>query len=61
MLNELDGPLLVAVAKRTGTGFEVVPNPSRSLRVEADDEIIVISNGEQQGRLEHRFKLTQGR
>jgi voltage-gated potassium channel len=61
VLNELDGPLLVAVAKKEGNGFAVLPNPKKDLRVEAHDEFIVISNPEQQGRLEHKYKLRQGR
>jgi voltage-gated potassium channel len=61
VLNDLDGPLLVAIAKRSGASFEVVPNPAKNLRVEPEDEIIVISNEEQQGRLESRYKLSQGR
>ena len=62
VLNDLDGPLLVAIAKRDGGGsFEVLPNPKKDLRVEPHDEIIVISDAEQQGRLESKFKLHQGR
>ncbi len=61
LLNDLDGPLLVAVAKREGNGFKVLPNPAKDLRVEAADEILVIANEEQAHRLEHRFHVRQGR
>jgi voltage-gated potassium channel len=63
LLIELDGPLMVAIAKRTGNGngFEVLPNPARDLRVEREDQVIVISNDEQAARLEGKFSMRQGR
>src|SRR5262249_30703952 len=61
ILNDLDGPLMVAVAKRNGNGWDVLPNPPKNMKVETEDEIIVISNADQQGRLEAKYKLSQGR
>jgi voltage-gated potassium channel len=61
ILLDLDGPLLVAVAKRKGDAFEVLPNPKRDMRVEAEDQLIVISNDEQADRLESKYKMKQGR
>lgn len=61
ILNDLDGPLLVAVAKKKGAAFDVLPNPPKTMQVDRDDEIIVISNADQQGRLEAKYQLSQGR
>jgi voltage-gated potassium channel len=60
-LAQLDGPLLVAVARKDGASYKVKPNPARDVRVEAGDHLIVISDEGQAGRLEERFKLRQGR
>ena len=58
---ELDGPLLVGIAKPDGAGYKVVPNPRGDLRIDARDYLIVISDEEQAGRFEARYKLRQGR
>jgi voltage-gated potassium channel len=60
-LGDLDGPLLIAVAKREGGSYRVVPHPSKDLRVEPDDQIIVMASNEQAERLTERYKIQQGR
>ena len=60
-LAQLDGPLLVALAKKNGANYHVKPNPGRDVRVEAGDHLIVISDEGQAARIEEKFKLRQGR
>jgi voltage-gated potassium channel len=61
LLNGLDGPLLVAVGKKDGNGFRVVPNPKKDMSITAEDQIIVISDDEQAEHLESKYKVHQGR
>jgi voltage-gated potassium channel len=60
-MTQLDGPLLVALARKNGVHFKVKPNPGRDVRVEPGDHLIVISDEGQAARLEEKFKLRQGR
>jgi Trk K+ transport system NAD-binding subunit len=60
-LAQLDGPLLVALAKKNGANYHVKPNPGRDVRVEAGDHLIVISDEGQAGPHRGEFKLRQGR
>jgi voltage-gated potassium channel len=60
-LNAIDGPLLVAVAKREGGSYKVMPHPSGSVRVEREDEIILMSDEEQAEKLAKKYQLRQGR
>jgi voltage-gated potassium channel len=61
VMTDLDGPLLVGLAKSDGAAYKVLPNPRGDLRVDAQDYLIVISDEEQAGRFEARYKLRQGR
>jgi voltage-gated potassium channel len=60
-MQELDGPLLVGIAKADGGGYRIVANPRGDTRVEAGDHLIVLSSGDQASRFETRYKLRQGR
>lgn len=60
-MQEVDGPLLVALAKSDGNGFRMMSNPAGSVRVEAADHLVVISSGDQAARFEEKYKLRQGR
>ncbi len=60
-MNELDGPLLVAIARRDGEVFRVLANPARDTRIEATDQLLVISDEEQLARLERHVTLRRGR
>lgn len=60
-LNELDGPLLVAIARKNGEGYTLMPNPKRDTRIEAADQLIVITDPVQNKRLGDRQPLRQGR
>jgi Trk K+ transport system NAD-binding subunit len=61
LLNDLDGPLLVALAKREKGAFEVLPHPPGATRVEAHDALLVLATDEQAERLQHAYGLRQGR
>jgi voltage-gated potassium channel len=61
LMTDLDGPLLVGLAKPEGAAYKVLPNPRGDLRVDARDYLIVISDEDQAGRFEARYKLRQGR
>jgi voltage-gated potassium channel len=60
-LNALDGPLLVALARKNGDGYKLMPNPSRDTRIEAADQMIVITDEKQSARLAARLPKHQGR
>jgi voltage-gated potassium channel len=61
-LAEIDGPLLVALARRDGAGiFKLMPHPPREARVETSDQIIVLASDAQAGRLAERYGVRQGR
>lgn len=60
-LLDFDGPLLVALGRREGEGFTVVPNPGGELQVSADDHIVVLGDAEQNQRLRARYGIVQGR
>jgi voltage-gated potassium channel len=60
-LEELDGPLLLAVAQRDKNEYKVLAHPGRALQVSADDFLIVLTNDEQADRLAGRYQLRQGR
>jgi voltage-gated potassium channel len=60
-LEGLDGPLLVAVAQKDGNEYKVLAHPARTLKVAADDYLIVLTNEAQADRFSSKFQLKQGR
>lgn len=60
-LDELDGPLLVAVARWVDERFEMVPHPQGDLVLAAEDQLIVLTDGVQAGRLSDAYEMRQGR
>lgn len=61
LMLEIDGPLLVGVARATGEGFDVMTHPRGDLRVEAGDHVLVLTDAEQAERLTARWPARQGR
>lgn len=59
-LEELDGPLLVALSRRAGETFELASNPPRATKVRDDDQLIVLGTLEQHARLAQRLRVKQG-
>lgn len=60
-LLRFDGPLLVAVGRRAGDGYTVIPNPRGDLVLDADDHVVVLGDEAQNERLRARYGLDQGR
>jgi voltage-gated potassium channel len=60
-LEEADGPLLVAVAQWKEGSFEMLPHPSRELKLKKRDQVIVLANDDQATRMADAFSLRQGR
>jgi voltage-gated potassium channel len=60
-LADIDGPLLVALGKRTPDGFRIVARPRASMAVEPDDILIVMAGRGDAERLTEAYDLTQGR
>jgi Trk K+ transport system NAD-binding subunit len=60
-LAEIDGPLLLARCVPAGDDYEVLPHPTASQVLDADDHIIVLCNEDQAERMTSRWKLRQGR
>jgi voltage-gated potassium channel len=60
-LDEMDGPLLVAVARRDGDEYRVHSHPARDLKLAADDHVIVLTDDAQADRLAEKYKVKQGR
>jgi voltage-gated potassium channel len=60
-LEAMDGPLLVAVAQKGEGEFEVRAHPEKSLKVGADDYLIVLTNDQQADRFASKYHLKQGR
>jgi voltage-gated potassium channel len=60
-LNDIDGPLLVALAKRTGGSFQVLPHPPGATRVDEHDALLVLATDEQAERLHGKYGVKQGR
>jgi voltage-gated potassium channel len=60
-LDAMEGPLLVAIAKKEGGKYAVMPHPSGGVRVEKDDEIILMCDNAQAEKLTSKYKLVQGR
>jgi len=58
---ELEGPLLLAVARFHEGRYEIVPHPAPDLVLAREDQIIVLANGPQADRLSRAFEITQGR
>jgi voltage-gated potassium channel len=61
LLHEIDGPLLVAVAKKEASGYRIVPHPPPDLVVEAIDQIVVLADNPQAERLTAKYGVQQGR
>jgi voltage-gated potassium channel len=60
-LEDIDGPLLVAVAHRDGEELRVESHPRRDALLGKDDYLIVLTNDEQADRVEHKYHIKQGR
>ena len=69
-MQEMDGPLLVAVGKykpekRKNRGspenWKLITNPSSKLKIKENDVVVVIGNSEENGRLARSLKSKQGR
>jgi Trk K+ transport system NAD-binding subunit len=60
-LAAINGPLLVALAKRTPDGFRIVARPRASMEVDAQDVLIVMAGHGDAERLAEAYGLTQGR
>jgi voltage-gated potassium channel len=60
-LDEIDGPLLMARCAAAGDDYEVLPHPSASQVLDAEDYIIVLCNEDQAERMTSRWNLRQGR
>jgi voltage-gated potassium channel len=64
-LAAIDGPLLVAVGQRTGTGrsagFELIVRPRPDLLVDAEDVLVVITSRADAERLVATYGLWRGR
>ncbi|MEZ4392838.1 MAG: NAD-binding protein [Polyangiales bacterium] len=58
---ELGGPLLVAVGRRKGDGFDVISNPDGALTLEAEDHIVVLGDVPQNKRIREKYEIEQGR
>jgi voltage-gated potassium channel len=61
LLFEIDGPLLVAIAKKEQGTFRIVPHPPPDLMVEKEDQIVVLSDNAQAERLTTKYGVQQGR
>jgi voltage-gated potassium channel len=60
-LEEIDGPLLVAVAQRQNGDYQVVSHPRRDLKLGAEDHLIVLTDDDQAARVAQKFHVKQGR
>jgi voltage-gated potassium channel len=60
-LDEIDGPLLVAVAQRHNGEFRLLAHPPRDVKLTSDDHIIVVTDDEQAARLQAKHQVKQGR
>jgi len=60
-LDAIDGPLLVAVARKEAAEHKLLNNPPRTLKIEADDYLIVLSNQQQSERFSEKYQVKQGR
>lgn len=60
-LLDFDGPLLVGLARATGTTFEVLTHPPGATRIAAADHLLVLTDGAQAKRMADRWPSRQGR
>lgn len=60
-LLELDGPLLVGLARAKGAGYEVLTHPKGDTPVAAGDHLLVLTDPEQAERMSGRWPSRQGR
>ncbi len=60
-LEEMDGPLLIAVAQTNGKDHTVLSHPARSLMIGAEDYLIFLTNDEQADRFADKYHIKQGR
>jgi voltage-gated potassium channel len=60
-LEEIDGPLLLATCVSNGVDYDIRPHPRAQQVLTESDQIIVLCNTDQAGRLTSRWNLRQGR
>ncbi len=60
-LEEIDGPLLIALGRKAGHEFQILSNPKRAEKILAEDYLIVLTNNEQAEHLQSKYGLKQGR
>lgn len=61
-LRQIQGPLLVGVAKAVGNGhYKVFPHPDEQMPVSPSDSLIVLGNPSQNGRVAQMLGVVQGR
>jgi Trk K+ transport system NAD-binding subunit len=60
-LEAIDGPLLVAIAQKSGSDHKVLAHPERGLKVSAEDYLIVLANDDQSDRFSAKYQVKQGR
>jgi voltage-gated potassium channel len=59
-LIDIDGPLVVAIARQTEAGYRTVPNPKATERLERGDQILVVATDAQAERLRTEYEVTLG-
>ncbi len=61
-LRQIQGPMLLAVAKHIGNGeYNLFPHPDENLVLYPHDSLIVLGNGAQNGRVSQMLGVIQGR
>ncbi len=60
-LIEVDGPLLVGLARWSEGKYELLPHPPQDLELDGRDHILVLANDEHVRRMREEFDLVQGR
>ena len=61
-MRQIQGPLIVAVAKHTGDGeYQLFPHPDDHIVLYPHDSLIVLGNTEQNGRVSQMLGVVQGR
>jgi voltage-gated potassium channel len=60
-LESIDGPMLVAVAQKGTSEHKVLAHPPKTLKVAAEDYLIVLTNGVQADRFSSKYHIKQGR
>ena len=61
-MRQIQGPLIVAIAKHTGGGeYQLFPHPDDNMVLYQHDSLIVLGNTEQNGRVSQMLGVVQGR